>query len=356
MRPSLALIAPGLIALGLAACGDKPTDPAAPNSAGSAGSAASTAPATPQTLVLYAGRSASLVKPLIKQFEAQSKITVKIREGKSGALAALLLEEKGASPADVFWAQDAGSLGQVEAAGLLAPLPKGANAPVIDHFKTQSATWVPVSGRARVLAFADGAMPDEAMPQSVFDLVKPAYKGKVGWAPTNASFQAFVTAMRVAHGEEKTEAWLRGMQANETKAYPKNTPIIRALAAKEISLGLPNHYYLLREKTKNAKYPVSQRFFAAGDVGNLVNVSGVAMLKSAKNTGPAAQFVAFLLSKEAQTHFAEKTFEYPVIAGVPQNALLAPLDTLIKTAPKFDLKALKDLKATRDLLRKVGLL
>lgn len=352
MRPSIALLAPGLVALGLIACGDTPTNPAAPKSTGSTGAA----PAGPQTLVLYAGRSASLVKPLISQFEAQSKITVKIREGKSGALAALLLEEKGASPADIFWAQDAGSLGQVEAAGLLAPLPKGANAPVIDHFKNQSTTWVAVSGRARVLAYADGALPAEAMPQSVLDLVKPAYKGKVGWAPTNASFQAFVTAMRVAHGDEKTEAWLRGMQANETKAYPKNTPIIRALAAKEISLGLPNHYYLMREKTKNAKFPVSQRFFAAGDVGNLVNVSGVAMLKSGKNSDAAAKFVAFLLSSKAQTYFAEKTFEYPVIAGVPQNALLAPVDTLVKRAPKFDLKTLKDLKTTRDLLRKVGLL
>lgn len=355
MRPSVALFTPAVLALGLIGCGEKPTDPAAPKSAGSSASA-SPAPASPQTLVLYAGRSASLVKPLIKQFEAATKITVKIREGKSGALAALLLEEKDASPADVFWAQDAGSLGQVEAAGLLAPLPKGANAPVIEHFKNQSATWVPVSGRARVLAYADGALADDAMPKSVFDLVKPEYKGKVGWAPTNASFQAFVTAMRVAHGAEKTEAWLRGMQANETKAYPKNTPIIRALAAKEISLGLPNHYYLLREKTKDAGFPVSQRFFAAGDVGNLVNVAGVGMLKAGKNPAAAENFISFLLSKKSQAYFAEQTYEYPVIAGVPQNALLAPLDTLTQVAPKFDLKALKDLKTTRDLLRKVGLL
>lgn len=343
-------------ALGLLACGEKPTDDAkAPKSAASAGSKAAEA-AAPKTLVLYAGRSASLVKPLIKRFEAESKITVKVREGKSGALAALLLEEKDKSPADVFWAQDAGSLGQVEAAGLLAPLPQGAAAKVVDHFKSQSPNWVPVSGRARVLAYAEGAVAADAMPQSIFDLTQPQWKGKVGWAPTNASFQAFVTAMRVSAGEEKTEAWLKGMQANEAKVYPKNTPIIRALAAKEISLGLPNHYYLLREKAKDPKYPVNQTFFKAGDIGNLVNVSGVAVLKSAKNTAAAAAFVQFLLAEGAQTHFATKTFEYPVVAGVKQDAHLVPLADLTKKAPTFDLKALKDLKATRDLLRKVGLL
>lgn len=352
MRSSLALIA-----LTLVACGEKPSDPASPASAGSAASAASAAKAPePETLVLYAGRSASLVKPLIKQFEEKTRITVKIREGDSGALASLLLEEKGASPADVFWAQDAGSLGQVEAAGLLAPLPKDATANVIDHFKNQSTSWVAVSGRARVLAYADGAFAPDAMPTSVLELVNPEFKGKVGWAPTNASFQAFVTALRVTHGEEKAEAWLRGMQANETKAYPKNTPIIRALAAKEISLGLPNHYYLLREKTKKADYPVSQQLFAEGDLGNLINVAGVGVLKAGKNSGAAAKFIAFLLAKEAQTYFAETTFEYPVINNIKQNALLVPLEELVKMAPKFELNALKDLKATRDLLRKVGLL
>lgn len=348
-----------LAALGLWACGEKAPKndkPAAKPGSTASKAAAPKTDAAPQTLVVYAGRSASLVKPLIKEFEATTKIKVKVREGKSGALAALLLEEKAASPADVFWAQDAGSLGQVEAAGLFGMLPNGVTAKVIDHFRSQSPRWVPVSGRARVLAYAPGKIAADALPKSVFELTDPKYKGQVGWAPTNASFQAFVTAMRVKHGAEKTEAWLKGMQANDAKIYPKNTPIIRALAAGEIQLGLPNHYYLIREKNKDANYPVAQQFFANGDIGNLVNVAGVGVLKAGKNKAAAAKFVQFLLDKSAQTHFATKTFEYPVVAGVPQSPHLVPLTTLTQTAPSFELKALKDLKATRDLLRKVGLL
>jgi iron(III) transport system substrate-binding protein len=347
-----------LAALGLWACGDKAPktdDKAAKPGSTASKAAAPKSAATPQTLVVYAGRSAKLVKPLIKEFEASTQIKVKVREGKSGALAALLLEEKAASPADVFWAQDAGSLGQVEKAGLFAMRPKGTEK-VIDHFSSQSPRWVPTSGRARVLAYAPGKIAADALPKSVFELTDPKYKGQVGWAPTNASFQAFVTAMRVKHGDAKTEAWLKGMQANEAKKYPKNTPIIRALAAGEIQLGLPNHYYLLREKNKDPNYPVSQQFFADGDIGNLVNVAGIGVLKAGKNKEAAAKFVQFLLGKSAQTHFATKTFEYPVIAGIQQDKHLVPLDTLTKTAPQFELKRLEDLKTTRDLLRKVGLL
>ncbi len=339
MRPIICL------ALALVACDKAPAGEANP-----AGEAA------PSELVLYSGRSLSLVKPLIEKFEKASKIKVKVRDGDSGELAALLIEEGDKSPADVFWAQDADSLAQVEAAGLLAPLPAGLADRVDPGFRGQSAHWVPLSGRARVLAYNPAQLPADQLPKSVFDLTDPRFKGKIGWAPTNASFQGFVTALRVAKGEEAAEAWLRGVMANEPKAYPKNTPIIHALANGEIALGLPNHYYLLKEKAKDPNYPVSQTFFAAGDLGNLVNVAGAGVVKTSKRTAEAKAFIEYLLTVEAQLYFAQDVLEYPVVAGVEVNPQLARTDVLRAQAPTFDLAGLKDLKGTRDLLRKVGLL
>ena len=308
------------------------------------------------SLVLYAGRSEKLVKPLLDHFRQTSGIDVKVRSGKSGEIAALLLEEGAKSPADVFWAQDAGSLGQLEAAKLLADLPKGAGTKLSPAFTGKSAQWVPTSGRARVIAFNTAKLSAPELPRSVMFLVTEKWKGRVGWAPTNASFQAFVTAMRVKHGEEKTETWLRGMVANDAKRYPKNTPIIKALAAGEIDLGLPNHYYLLRERKASPSVSVGQAFFDDGDVGNLVNVAGVAVLKTAKHPEAAAKFVTFLLSDWAQNYFAQTVLEYPVVQGVEPHGDLVGIDVLGKKAPQVDLKALADLKGTRDLLRKVGLL
>lgn len=312
--------------------------------------------AAQDTLTLYAGRSLSLVKPLIAEFTRTSGVEVKVRDGKSGEIAALLLAEGARSPADLFWAQDAGSLGQVEAAGLLAELPASAGSTPMPAFQGKSTRWVPTSGRARVLAFNTDKLSAPQLPRSVFFLVEEKWKGRVGWAPTNASFQAFVTAMRLEHGAEKTEGWLKGMIANEAVGYPKNTPIIKALAAGEIDLGLPNHYYLLRERAANPSVPVGQAFFDDGDVGNLVNVAGVGILKTAKNTKAAEAFVTFLLGRWAQSYFAQTVLEYPVLAGVKPHADLVGFDVLEQKAPKTDLKALADLQGTRDLLRKVGLL
>ncbi len=339
----------------MAGCAPKET---APPATGDEAKAVKKAPppAEEKVLVLYAGRSLSLVKPLLDRFKKDSGLEVKVRNGKSGEIAALLMEEGERSPADVFWAQDAGSLGQIEAAGLLADLPKGAGAKLSAAFQGKSAKWLPTSGRARVLAFNTAKLSAPELPRSVMFLVTEKWKGRVGWAPTNASFQAFVTAMRVKHGDRDTENWLRGMIENEAKRYPKNTPIIKALAAGEIDLGLPNHYYLLRERRASPEVKVGQAFFDDGDVGNLVNVAGIGVLKTAKHPQAAAKFVAFLHSEWAQNYFAQTVLEYPVVKGVKPHPDLVGIDALGKKAPQVDLKALADLEGTRNLLRKVGLL
>ena len=311
-----------------------------------------------QTLVLYSGRSKSLVQPLVEQFEKKTGIQVIVKYGKTAQLALLLKEElkQKKSPADVFWAQDAGALSLLAASKHLKALPKSSLDKVPALFRSKSGTWLATSGRARVLAYAPSKVKAADMPKSILDLTKPRWKGKIGWAPTNASFIAFVTALRKKLGEEKAEAWLKGIIANQPRRYPKNTPQIRALAAGEIEVGLPNHYYLLRFKHKDPKYPVQQAFFQDGDIGNLVNVAGAGILNTAKNSKAAQQFVDFLLSKQAQTFFTQKVFEYPVVAGIKPHKALLPLKDLLKKTPKLALEALQDLPNTLKLLRKVGLL
>ncbi|MYF57236.1 extracellular solute-binding protein, partial [Candidatus Poribacteria bacterium] len=176
------------------------------------------------------------------------------------------------------------------------------------------------------------------------------------WAPLNASFQAFITAMRGQVGEERTEKWLRDMKANGAKAYPKNTPIIEALDAGEIDVGLPNHYYLFRFKKRDAKFPVEQTFFKTKDPGNLVNIAGIGLLKSSDKQETALKFIEYLLSAKAQQYFVSEVFEYPVIDGVIPNANLLPLEELMKIVPKFDLNEMDDLEGTIKLLRRVDIL
>jgi iron(III) transport system substrate-binding protein len=307
-------------------------------------------------VVLYSGRSKSLVDPIIQQFQRETGIKVTVKYGNTAQLALTLQEEGGRSPADIFWAQDAGALGAINAKGMFQKLPDSITGNIPAHYMNASKTWIGTSGRARVLAYAPSRVNADALPKSVFDLTDPKWKGRIGWAPTNGSFQAFVTAMYNKHGKEKTKAWLVGMKNNGAKAYPKNTPIIQALAAGEIDLGLPNHYYPLKFKASDGNYPVEQTFFEAGDIGNLVFVSGVGVLNTSKNRVPAMELVQYLLGPKAQQYFTSQIFEYPVSDEVIANNQLVAVEELSKLVPDVNLEDLQDLQKTLALLTEVGLI
>ncbi|MFW6058983.1 MAG: iron ABC transporter substrate-binding protein [Phycisphaeraceae bacterium] len=350
---SLALVCVAILAAG---CGESGT-PATNNTSTSAEVSGGGDDAQPaQELTLYSGRSRSLVEPIIERFEREHDITVNPRYGSTAQLAVALKEEGDQSRADVFWAQDAGALGALAGAERFAALPDDVLQQVPERYRNPDGVWIATTGRARTLAYAPDRIGESELPASVFDLTDEQYQGRVGWAPTNASFQAFVTAMRNEHGDDRTRQWLEDMNANGARSYPKNSAIIQAIAAGEVDLGLPNHYYLLRFKGEDPDYPVEQTFFEAGDVGNLVNVAGVGMLATSEKQDAALTFVRYLLSEEAQQYFAQEVYEYPVIDGVSAPATLPPREQLDDVAPRVDLDNLEDLEATLDLLRDAGAL
>lgn len=335
------LAAPAIAAvgLGLAGCGDD-----------SGGADAG------KQLTIYSGREAEYVAPLIKNFEQGSGIKVKIRYGETAELAATLIEEGSRSPADVFFAQDAGGLGAVEKEGLLAPLPQEILSTVPARYRSPQSVWVGTSGRARALAYDGRKLKPSQLPASVFDLTKPEWKGKVGWAPANASFQAFVTAMRKVEGDDRAGAWLKAMKANDAQTYEKNSLIRDAIDSQEIEAGLINHYYVLEaaEEGGGDDYPVKLHFFPGGDVGSLVNAAGIGILQRAPHTDTAKAFASFLLSRGSQEYFADKVREYPLVKGVEAAPKLPALSSIKQ--PDVTLSDLDDLKGTLELLQKSGVL
>jgi len=348
-----------ILALGVAmvaACG--PAASASPDAASPAASGSASAEPSPSlsgTLTVYAGRSEELVGPIIGQFETETGVGVEVKYAGTSELAATILEEGDRSPADIFFAQDAGALGAVAAEGRLAPLAEATLAKVDSRFASDDGQWVGVSGRARVIAYDSRAVTDDELPGSISGFTDPAWKGRIGWAPTNGSFQAFVTAFRVAAGDADARDWLESIVANEPRSYDGNDAIIAALEAGEIEVGFVNHYYALQAAAEaGPAFPVRNHFTEGGDPGALVNVAGAGILTTAANATAAAAFVDFLLAEESQQYFADETFEYPLSAGVPVNPALPPLAEI--ESPAIDLSDLADLEATLDLLRDAGVL
>ena len=334
MRSRLGIIALALLVLATIACGDDDGT---------------------VTLTVYSGRSQDLVDPLFEQFTAETGIELEVRYAGSTDLAATLREEGGNSPADVFFAQDPASLGAVAEAGLFATLPADLLAQVPELFSDAEGRWIGTSGRARVVVYDSTRLSPGDLPDDIFGFTAPEWRGRVGIAPGNGSFLAFVAAMIVMEGEDVTREWLEGLAANEPGRYEKNSPIVAAVDAGEIETGLVNHYYLLRLQAEQGATAAANHFLASGGPGSLVMPAGAGILATSDSTEAAQQFIRFLLSSQAQTYFALETFEYPLAIGFPTVAGLVPIDEL--GAPTLDLSALAAaLDRATDLVAEAGLL
>jgi len=306
-------------------------------------------------LVVYSGREEELVAPLFERFEDETGLDVEVRYADSAELAATIAEEGDNSPADVFFGQDPGSLGSVS--DRLAELPEEILDRVDERFRGGD-RWVGTSGRTRVIVYNTDALSEEEVPDSVFELVDPRWQGKIGIAPTNASFQAFVTAMRLDVGEERTREWLEGVLANEPKFYERNTPVVEAAASGEIEVGLVNHYYLYLVRAEQGEdTPIENHYLAGDDPGALVTVAGAGVLEGAENRENGERFVEFLLSDESQRFYTEEAeeAEIPLVEGIEPKEGVPSLEELAGAGPDVDFTRFgEELERTLELLNETG--
>ena len=309
----------------------------------------------PGKLVLYSGRKESLVGNIVTMFEEATGIDVEVKYGKTFPVATMILEEGDNSPADIYWAQDPGGLGFLSAEGRLRELPEDITGRVSDWAKPSDGTWIGLSGRARTLVHT-ASIDSSELPSSLEDLTDPKWKGKLGWAPTNSSFQTMITGMRALWGEDKTRAWLEAMLDNEPIIYPKNTPQVAGAAAEEISIGLVNHYYLHRfVAAEGTEFNAANLYLSNGGPGSLVMVAGAGIVDTAENVDNAEKFLRFMTTTVAQQYFNGQIYEYPVIPeGVNVHKFLPSFSEL--NTPSLSMEDLSDLEGTQKIFQELGML
>ena len=377
LRTLLALAAISLaLPLALAGCGggEQPpplaaTSPATPTASAASDSPTSAPPtevpsptkAAPtekedRSLTVYSGRSQSLVHPLLEAFGESTGIDIRVKYAGSASTAATLLEEGDNTPADVVFLQDPGSLGSLAAEGMLADLPQETLEKVDARLRDPNGQWIGTSGRARTIIYNTETIdPDTDLPPTILGFTNDEWRGRVGWAPRNGSFQSFVTALRLQLGEAAAKQWLEGMKDNDAQEYPNNVSIVQAAANGEVDVGFVNHYYLERFLEEYGEdFEARNYYIGNGDPGALVLVAGAGILEASDNKATALEFVDFLLSEPAQQYFTSDVKEYPVAAGVEPEGDLPPIESL--DPPDVDLGSLSDLQGTIDLLREVGVL
>jgi iron(III) transport system substrate-binding protein len=308
------------------------------------------------TLTVYSGRGEEFVGSLFERFEADTGIRVDVRYGDSAELAATLIEEGDASPADVFFSQDAGSLGAVAEAGLFAKIDPEILNRVEERFRSPEGLWVGTSGRGRVAVYNTEVLDASDLPTSILGFTEPRWKGQIGLPPTNSSFQAHVAAMILTIGDGPTRDWLQGLMANGVRFYEDNAATTRAVAAGEIEVGLVNHYYKFEVEAEDGSLPIANHYFESGDPGSFVNTAGVGIVASAEHAEAARRFVDYVTGEEGQNWVATETWEYPVAPGYEPSVDILAISRFVGPESQVDLSDLGPaLPGALQLLAEVGM-
>ena len=330
MRPTVAVVLAVAVVATLPACGDDGSE-----------------------LTIYSGRELALIEPILEQFAEDTGIDIAVRDGTTADLALQIDNEGDRSPADVFLSQSPGAVQYLDERGRLAELPASVLDAVPEEDRATDGTWVGITGRVRTLVYDTEAVTEADLPGSVLDLVAPAYAGRIGIAPGNASFQDFVTGLRGELGDEETLAFLEGLVANDPELYPNNVSILDAVNRGEIEMGLINHYYWFEAAVDDPDQRSALHFFDEGDLGSMLLVTAASVVNTTDQRDDAERLVEYLLSESAQRYFAEETLEYPLAAGVEPVEGLFPLDEIVSA--RVDLQELGSLDRTIELIDESGL-
>lgn len=300
-------------------------------------------------LTLYLGRGeGGLYENVLQAIQKRNPdFKLGIRRGPTAALANTIVAEAkaGVKRADIFWAVDSGAIGLVTDAELAQKIPTDLSEQLQPQFRYKE--WAPVTGRIRTLPYNTSRLTKDQIPTSIMEIADSDLS--IGWAPAYASFQSFVTAMRILEGDDKTAKWLKKVQ-KRSKTYAGELGVVMGVERGEVDIGFANHYYTLRLKSgkPDAKLDLA---FTQNDAGCLVNASGVLAL----NDDPlATNFMRYLLSKEVQGYLATEAYEIPLINNISQPDGLPSLANI--SPPKIDLTQLADLRPTIDLMRNNGVL
>ena len=309
------------------------------------------------SLTLYSGQHEQSVNLLVADFLKRTGIAVKVHSGEGPEIANQIAEEGASSPADVYFTENSPELMLLSDKGLLAPVDPNTLTEVPARYDSPKGDWVGVLAREDVLAFNTAMMGSDALPASVLDLAKPAYKGKIGIAPSDGDFLPLVGAVEAIKGKEAALAWLKGLEEN-AQTFDDDEGVVAAVNRGAVAAGLVNNYYWYRLQEESGKAAMHSAIgrFAGGDVGGVVNISGAAVLKSATHADAAQKFLAYLVSAPAQDLLAKSkiNFEYPLLPGVAADPEMTPLDKL--QPPAISVSQLGSDADAADLLRQAGLL
>ena len=276
---------------------------------------------------------------LYKKFTEKTGIVVNVISGKDAALQKRIIEEGSDSKADLYMTSDAGRLGSFNQKGMfqnsMSPIIKQK---VSENFRNQN--WTAISKRARIFYYSKERVAKEELENLSYEgLSNSKWKNRIVVRQSNSIYnQSWVASLISNNGNRKIEKWAKAIVSNFARSPKGNDRAqILAVAAGEADLAIANTYYyalmLSGQKGKDqqeAAKKVTPFFPNQNDRGTHMNISGAGVLKNSPNPKNAIKLLEFLLTKEAQTHIVNNTFEYPIINEVVPNQIIKDMSNDFK--------------------------
>jgi iron(III) transport system substrate-binding protein len=307
-------------------------------------------------LIVYSGRSEPLIQPVIAAFQAKyPQIEVLLKSGSNSQMANTLLEEKANPQADVFITTEIFTAHALSQEGIFQPYEPAGYQNLPDAYKAEDASWVGLTQRMRVIMYNKDLVSPDEIPDSMFDLADPKWKGQIAAAgSTNASMQAQIASMIQLVGQDQTETWLNDLLENEVTFFGGHSDVRKAVGAGEFKLGLVNHYYYYLQLAEGSNVGIIYPDQATGKMGIISNATTAAIINGSRNPDAARAFLDFLVSADGQKIFAEENYEYPLLAGVALNPDIDSTDGL--SMANIDLtQVVNQFNETFDLIEMVNL-
>lgn len=308
------------------------------------------------TLTLYSGQHKKVSEELVKAFEEESGIKIELRDGSSNELAHQIVEEGEKSPADLIFTEESSPLVMLKDKGMLAQIDDDATSTILPEYRDADGYWTGVLARSRVVVYDPDLIQESDLPKSVLDLNQDKWQGKFGYVPTSGAFQMQLSAIIKLDGKEAAKDWLLGLKKNG-KIYKRNSNALEAVERGEIPFALINNYYWDRQAKEKGIENLKSRlhFFGNQDLGALITISGIAIVKTTKHNEAAQQFIKFATSEQGQQILTDNSSQYPLNPEVETTGM-KPFSELEPPNGTLDLGEYSDGKAAIDLLQEVGLL
>lgn len=276
---------------------------------------------------IYSYRQPELIKPLTDAFTAETGIDVNVAYLNKGMVERLQAEGS-RSPADMVLTVDISRLGAVVAAGVTAQVESETlNKNVPAQYRDPDNHWFGLTTRARIVyASKDRVAPGEITTYE--DLADPKWEGRICTRSGTHAYNIALTSAMIEHlGEEGAKTWLEGIKSNlARKPQGNDRAQVKAIWAGECDIAIGNTYYmgkmLADPEQKEWADSVDVVFPTFENGGTHVNISGVALTKSAPNRDNALKMMEFLTSPAAQEIYAKANFEYPIAPGTSADPLV----------------------------------